>query len=592
MRQALNRNRTAVDTALSIYEEAMSRHLGVHKTLECVEIVIELRRRGKHRQAQKANQVYKIRNNSRHFAGLKFGRWKAKEDLIFIAKTLREFGEEQSARQVSWILDDLQGGHRPPSHQRGRGFRNTSRHSGQGRPGPNQPHRPSPSSYQHPRNRTTATHTDSLWELIISSPRHVLAVVITLVVIITLVIQFNNITKGGGSQTGNPAQQTVPEPSGGQEHSPAGQLRVITPSAPTATAPATPVPATTMQIPAPSALISAPVSLRISYDASGMMNDRQESVQPSECGKSRNGVTFWTRTVPLRDHVGVADTAGNIVQATEIKFGESEDTWRRNIVSISGRCPTNYQWAEVVLRTNSVDSAPALAGYVAVITDENGDPIGTGQWDSETPGKIRFNLHRFRPEDAYEKPAKLLMYNANDPEAAPTPIPTVQVSPHEKVITLRLEDVVCALRVNQGTARFCDLGELNLHIKDISGRNWKMETVSIGHHPDSARGEYGLYLSSEHRGPANFTGYKARITSEAQQEAEGEWFGGAGNQMGTTSLAIQWPHGYPSEQVTITLYDAFDPASRPAATPTPTLLPTETPKKELTENTDLPAGHN
>ena len=119
-----NRNRTAVDSALSVYEEVMSRRLGSAKTLECSAIHRRLGQVVDNRTAQKAYQITKIRHNSRHFAGLRFGRERAERDVTFIANTLQQFGEQQGATEVRQILHSIQNGNVPnslrPTRVRGR----------------------------------------------------------------------------------------------------------------------------------------------------------------------------------------------------------------------------------------------------------------------------------------------------------------------------------------------------------------------------------------------------------------------------------------------------------------------------------------
>ena len=117
MRSTGNRNRTAVDTAISVYEEAMSRRLRVDRTLECAEIRRRLERAGDFCAANKADKISKIRNNSRHFAGLRFGRDIAIQDLTIIEGTLLQFGEQRGAEEVRRIRNQIQNGNSSSSRR-------------------------------------------------------------------------------------------------------------------------------------------------------------------------------------------------------------------------------------------------------------------------------------------------------------------------------------------------------------------------------------------------------------------------------------------------------------------------------------------
>ena len=113
-----NPHKAAVEDSIGLYEEAMARKFGWHQPQECSYVRDHLKRFGSQRDFQFAAKVVEVRNRTRHFAGLRFGRSFAEAHVRDIADALDYFREYQAARDVR---DTLSAGHlsrRPASPRR------------------------------------------------------------------------------------------------------------------------------------------------------------------------------------------------------------------------------------------------------------------------------------------------------------------------------------------------------------------------------------------------------------------------------------------------------------------------------------------
>ena len=140
--KAGERHRSMVRSALSIYEEAMGRHLGFGRAVEASRIRSRLSSRGlgSDKQIRLVNSVVRARNNEAHFEGSAFSFDRAVDDVRLIADALDSFGLTQSSDRVRGIIaGDLRSKHEFPwslsvGNPRRDGFRRgglvrTSRHS-------------------------------------------------------------------------------------------------------------------------------------------------------------------------------------------------------------------------------------------------------------------------------------------------------------------------------------------------------------------------------------------------------------------------------------------------------------------------------
>ena len=102
-----HRNRAAVDAALSTYEDAMSMMLGWRQSRECGTVRDELEKRGyTPRSVAIASDVARVRDDVRHFDGLRFVHGVACRHVETIASALEHFGHHDAAWDVSHELPD------------------------------------------------------------------------------------------------------------------------------------------------------------------------------------------------------------------------------------------------------------------------------------------------------------------------------------------------------------------------------------------------------------------------------------------------------------------------------------------------------
>ena len=83
----------------------MGRALGFSGPIEARHVLALLRQRGwASACVQRAEEVVRIRNNVRHFAGLAFGRGRAERDVLYIAGSLEFLGDRQMAGRVRGLV--------------------------------------------------------------------------------------------------------------------------------------------------------------------------------------------------------------------------------------------------------------------------------------------------------------------------------------------------------------------------------------------------------------------------------------------------------------------------------------------------------
>lgn len=130
-----SRNRTIADNAITIYERAMSRHLGYQRPLEAGEI--SRRIKGDRALQVLARQVYESRNTIRHVAGRDVSRTQASITLDNVEKAVQRINNPWAAEEVQRLRyqlgvrsSDLRN---PENHHYGAPRRRTSSRTSSGR---------------------------------------------------------------------------------------------------------------------------------------------------------------------------------------------------------------------------------------------------------------------------------------------------------------------------------------------------------------------------------------------------------------------------------------------------------------------------
>lgn len=171
--------------------------------------------------------------------------------------------------------------------------------------------------------------------------------------------------------------------------------------------------------------------LKIQYDATHTMNNRQDRLK-LECG-SFDGIkagTEWSRTHNLRNHPDtVIDADGKIARVAHIEFAESF------------KCGEGPFWTTTV-RTELVETGepPNLTGFTLELRDKEGGLVTTKQADCDPcDGTINVVFTwQDRPQDLFEEPAILLLYDNFTKGAQPTPTPEPAFLLGEKSATISI----------------------------------------------------------------------------------------------------------------------------------------------------------
>ncbi len=396
------------------------------------------------------------------------------------------------------------------------------------------------------------------------------------------------ITKHWTGRAPTPRATAVPTPT------------VMMPSATTPTAGAsavpTPVPTvvpnpipTSTPTPAPMPTPVPPEArfLEIRYDASRTMNNRQDKLQ-LDCSKwdgPQSGV-LWSRTHNLQGHSqSIIDADGKEARIAHMAFEQID------------RCNNdpgdrNYH---LTIKTELVDTGepPNFTGFTLELRDEEGNLVAT-----EQPACLGCNGHinlkfgyKDRPQDLFEKPARILLYDNFTEGAQPTPTPEPIIRPEEKQATLVVDPTTWEREgyfqhSNYGyrgyqswsRSRPQDLRDQRQRIRDLQGKTWEITTVTLheeyNHTQDTEWRKYGFWLTleNEHRGEErNFTGYHINLEKpDGSLLGEGGWQPPDSN----TYQAVRQRHFTVTAEtdyngpMVIKIWDEYDPAAAPTIMPT------------------------
>ena len=117
--KAGDRHRAMVNTALSIYSEAMGQRLGYGRAIEPSEVRSHFQNRSCTRHQRKhIHRVVDIRNNSAHFPSQAFGFDVAIKHVHEIAEALEAFGLNGESNRVRRIVSEAEGQRRPTRQPR------------------------------------------------------------------------------------------------------------------------------------------------------------------------------------------------------------------------------------------------------------------------------------------------------------------------------------------------------------------------------------------------------------------------------------------------------------------------------------------
>ena len=377
-----------------------------------------------------------------------------------------------------------------------------------------------------------------------------------------------------------------------------------TPTAGTSSVP-TPVPTvvpnptpTSTPTPAPTPTAVPPEArfLEIRYDASQTMNNRQDKLE-LDC-RRRDGLKSgirWSRTHNLQDHPkAVIDADGKEARVAHIEFAEI------------AKCSNGNIW-NVKIKTELVENGnpPNLTGFTLEVRDEKGNLVATEQ--AECPGCSGYINMAFeyddRPQDLFERPATILIYDNYTQGAQPTPTPEPSFLPGEKKATILINpeewptEHSWTISYRQYDWRGYErarrtetmsVTDQKQKIKDLQGEVWQIQTVkcAIGYDPESdqrsgwQRYSCWIKLTKEHRAEQrNFTGYHINLEKpDGTLLGEGGWQPPEPDEtptLGQRHFTITAETDYKGPMV-INIWDEYEPAVGPAikpTVPTPAMTP-------------------
>jgi len=273
--------------------------------------------------------------------------------------------------------------------------------------------------------------------------------------------------------------------------------------------------------------------LEIHYDASQTVNNRQVPANDSNCSGGSGAITRWSRTHNIADqNFLIQDATGNPVQVIEISFAQVHPGRRYS----DRQCPSDEYRVSVTVKSLVPDTLPDLTGYTAEFRTKDGHIIGI----TDAHDGIAITLKGDQqPEDLYDRPARLLIYDGYTKDAQPTPTPTPELQPEQKqiIFTVNPQEWDSEYRGDQNrgprywtetTRQSPDLSSRNLRVADANNRLWTVKSIysvektgkSSG--PDEA--EFNVYLVNDNRAKAQLTGYRVTIsTSEGHAQGGGYW---------------------------------------------------------------------
>ena len=324
--------------------------------------------------------------------------------------------------------------------------------------------------------------------------------------------------------------------------------------------------------------------LELRYDASKTINNRQLPPASNNCNGGSRQLTRWSRTLNVEDQKAyIQDAKGNALQIKELHFAQVHPG--RSYAD--SECPRDQFPASATVINLSNEAPPDLTGYIAEWQDENGNLIGSRL----AQDGIAITLaHDYEPEDLYDRPARLLIYDQHTPGAKPTPAPVPAIRPEEKELVIEINPSLW--EGNGNNRRSPDLTEEGHEIRDSKGKLWTIASIRtfdrtsrIGS-TDYTSTEITVDLRNMSRARADFTGFNIQTRElDGAPAGAGYWMPPAGRQpIGQAQITSGLSENF-LRAVTIRIWDSYEPSLKsptgriptPIPTPAPTPVPAPTP---------------
>ena len=272
--------------------------------------------------------------------------------------------------------------------------------------------------------------------------------------------------------------------------------------------------------------------LDVQYDASTTPNNRQAPWTGQSCVRGGPDLTVWSRTIDLteQNHL-IQDAAQLPLQLVDINFAEVSPGRSGS----NPNCLVEYR-ATVTIKPLIPGHESNLTGYIAEFRTAAGHLIArTDAHDGISTTLDQFN----HPEDLYDKPARLLIYDQFSQDTRPTPTPEAVIPSEQKHLTFTINpqewESYYIGPQNHGLSHWTevrrtspDLSSSNLQITDAKGAPWTISSIysveEIRRYPGPDSTKFTIYMNNNTRATADFTGYAISLTtSDPAMKGGGNW---------------------------------------------------------------------
>ena len=316
--------------------------------------------------------------------------------------------------------------------------------------------------------------------------------------------------------------------------------------------------------------------LEIHYDASGTINNRQVPANQRNCAGGSGPVTRWSRIHVIRDENALfLDAKGIPAQVVQIDFKLVHPGRKYS----DHECPGENYHASAIIESLIPDIELDLTGYVAEFRTDEGDLITT----TTAHAGIAVTLDRdSQPQDLYDRPARLLIYDQYTKGAQPTPTPQPTIAPEQKEITFtaNLDEWDAESRGQRYVGSNCwvetarqspDLSDRQYQLFDTNGKLWTVTSIHMVERIRKCRGndsaEFWVLWTNHTRAQAAFTGFNLSITAIDQQARGGAHWDPIENTMPIGSAQFTpTTTGVPTGHTHFRIWDTYEPslADKPA----------------------------
>ena len=337
----------------------------------------------------------------------------------------------------------------------------------------------------------------------------------------------------------------------------------------------TPIPLPTPTLTPPQLAISHGVPyadnkfLEVNYDASTTPNNRQAPLTGQRCVRGGPDLTVWSRTIDLTAQTYLVQDAQQLpLQVLRIDFAEVSPRRAGSVAS----CPVEFR-AAVTIKSLIPGRELDLTGYIAEFRTDAGHLIARTNADDG----IAIALDQYsHPEDLYDKPARLLIYDQYTQDSQPTPTPEAVIPPQLKHITFTINPQEWASNYGgpqyrahsnwtEITRRSPDLSSSSLQITDAKGAVWTITAMSslemTSHYPGPDRATFTIYMTNDTRATADFSGYAVSFTTaDPALKGKGDWDPIKHKRPIEFASISGRTTGVPPGPVTIRIWDTYEPS--------------------------------